>query len=98
MKYGFHPAAEVEHLEQVTYLEQQQPGLGRRYLAEVEAAIARACTGSVKYPIAQAPDLRRIFVHGFPFTILFREVDGMIRILAVAHYRRRPRYWVGRVR
>ena len=97
MKHRFHPAAKAEHLEQIAYFEEQQTGLGRRYLTEVESAIARACAAPRQHRLENAPDLRRIIVHGFPFAILFREVDGIVQILAIAHYRRRPRYWLARL-
>jgi hypothetical protein len=29
--------------------------------------------------------------------MLFRAVDGAVQILAVAHYRRRPGYWLTRL-
>lgn len=97
MKHRFHPAAESEHLEQVAWFEQQQVGLGRRYLEAVETAIARACTAPQRHRVALSPDLRRIVVSGFPFAILFRELDGVVQIVAVPHYRRRPSYWLGRL-
>lgn len=31
MNYRFHPAAEAEHLEQITFYESRQRGLGARY-------------------------------------------------------------------
>ncbi len=97
MKHGFHPAAEAEHLEQIAWFEQQQLGLGRRFLTEVESAIARACASPMQHRVERAPDVRRVVVHGFPFAILFREVGGVIQILAISHYRRRPGYWLPRV-
>ncbi len=97
MTFSFHPAAEAEHLEQVAWFEEQQIGLGRRYLTEVESAIARACAAPRQYRVEHAPDVRRITVRGFPFEILFRAVDGAVQILAVAHYRRRAGYWLTRL-
>lgn len=97
MNFGFHPAAEAEHLEQVAWFEQQQAGLGRRYLTEVESAIARACAAPRRHRVQFPPDVRRVMVHGFPLEIMFRDVGGTIQVLAVSHYRRRPRYWLPRL-
>jgi hypothetical protein len=33
VNYGFHPAAEAEHLEQIAFYESRQQGLGARYTA-----------------------------------------------------------------
>ena len=30
-------------------------------------------------------------------TVIYREHSGEVQVLAVAHYRRRPGYWLGRV-
>ena len=81
----------------MAYFEQQQTGLGRRYLDAVESAIAKACASPKRHRVELAPDVRRIFVNGFPFAILYREVDDTVQILAVPHYRRMPRYWLGRL-
>ena len=97
MSYQFHPEAEAEHLETITYYETQQPGLGASYLAEFEAALERVCDGPSRYPIERRPDIRRIRLPRFPFTVLFREARGTVQVLAVAHYRRRPFYWLSRL-
>jgi len=98
MKYIFHPAAESEHLETVTYYESQRRGLGAAYLTEFESAMAGICEAPRRYPVATKPDIRRGRMKKFPFSILFREISGSVQILAVAHHRRQPEYWIGRVR
>ena len=97
MTYQFHPEAQAEHLETVAYYEIQQPGLGASYLAEFELAMAWVCESPNRYPIEGQPDIRRIKLLRFPFTILFRESQGTVQVLAVAHHRRRPSYWLSRL-
>ena len=97
MSYQVHPEAENEHLETVAYYEAQQPGLGASYLAEFELALDRVCEAPSRYPIERRPDIRRIRLQRFPFTVLFREFDGTVQVLAVAHHRRRPSYWLSRL-
>ena len=96
MSYHFHAEAEAEHLENVAYYETQQPGLGASYLAEFESALERVCEAPNRYSIEREPDIRRIRLRRFPYTVLFRESDGRVQVLAVAHYRRRPMYWLSR--
>jgi len=96
MSYVFHPAAEAEHLESIAFYESKLPGLGAAYLAEFENVMKRVCDGPQRYPIEKEPDIRRILMNRFPFTVLYREKDGVVQVLAVAHQRRRPRYWLGR--
>lgn len=97
MSYVFHPAAEAEHLESVAYFECKSPGLGASYLTEFEDVMKRACESPQRYAIEKEPHVRRIRMKRFPYAVLFREVSGVVHVLAVAHYRRRPRYWLGRI-
>jgi len=96
MSYSFHPAAEAEFLESVAFYESRQPGLGAAYLAEFESAMKHVCDSPHRYPIELEPDIRRIHMNRFPFPVLYREKSGVIQVLAAAHQRRRPQYWLGR--
>lgn len=95
MTSEFHPEAQAEHLETVAYYETQQAGLGASYLAKFESVLDMACESPNRYPIEGEPEIRRIKLIRFPYTVLFRESDGTIQVLAVAHHRCRPLYWLG---
>jgi plasmid stabilization system protein ParE len=41
--------------------------------------------------------MRRVMLHRFPYFVVFRELPHKIQIIAVAHAKRRPGYWRGRV-
>lgn len=97
MSYFFSEAARAEHLEQVAYYEERKVGLGARYLAAFEAAMARVCEHPARFPIEHAPDIRRMRVPGFPFNILYRQVADEVEVLVLAAHARRPGYWLGRV-
>ena len=92
----YHHAAEDELLAEIGFLEGRVPGLGRRFYAEVK----RAEKFLEQFPESApelAPDIRQHPLHKFPFSLLYSiQHDGLL-ILAVAHHRRRPRYWIGRV-
>ena len=96
MSYYFSPAAETEHLETVAYYESKKPGLGAFYLTEFENIMVNICKFPHRNPIDKEPDIRRKRMNKFPFTILYREISNSVQILAVAHHRRRPLYWLGR--
>ena len=97
MTYGFHPAAEAEHLETIAWYESRGAGLGARYLVEFERVLTHVCEHPHRHRLEHLPDIRRVHMRGFPFTIIYREVDGQVEVLAVAHHRRRPTYWMARV-
>jgi toxin ParE1/3/4 len=59
--------------------------------------IANVCEIPARYRTEFPPAISRARVQGFPYNVIFREVDGSIQVLAVAHHRRRPLYWLGRL-
>lgn len=93
MKVRFHPAAEAEHLEQIAFYESRERGLGARYLDRFNVVLSQVCAAPASMPIVRPPDIRRARVRPFPLTIMFRERNGEVQIIAVAHHRREPHYW-----
>ncbi len=91
----FHPLAEQELLDAVSYYEEQETGLGLEYLGEVEHAV----NFLVRYPEAGSKvsgSTRRLTLPKFPYSLLYRLMEEQIRVLAVAHHKRKPQYWVDR--
>jgi len=97
VSYFFHPAAETEHLESIAYYESKRSGLGATYLTEFESSMNNICDAPHRNAVEKQPDIRRFRMNRFPFTILYRDSSGDIQVLAVAHKRRRPQYWFGRL-
>ena len=96
MTIWFHPEAEAEHLETVAYYETRRSGLGSHYLAAFEQALKAVRTDTHRFRIVQEPDIRRAPLVRFPLSIIYRETSGRIEILALAHHKRRPAYWIAR--
>jgi hypothetical protein len=92
----YHHAAEDELLAEIGYLELRVSGLGRRFHNEVR----KAENDLAKYPELApevAPGIRKYPLRKFPFSLLYSlEQDGVLNP-AVAHHRRHPLYWTGRV-
>lgn len=97
MKYRFHRAATGEHYDNVNFYEGRLPGLGADYLAEFESAMTHICNTPEFYPTIGAPDIHKAGLKRFPFHIIYRIGQSQIVVLAVAHQRRRPAYWMGRL-
>ena len=96
MKLLYHEAAEQELLSEVAYLEAQATGLGRRFLQEIRR-IELLLSSSPEANPEMRPGLRTKGMKSFRYTIVYSlEAEGVL-ILAVAHHRRRPFYWLGRV-
>ena len=92
--------AQADMAEASRWYDAQQSGLGVDFLRSVGRVIARIeatpRTGSRVPGVADA-DIRRVFVRRFPYHVVYIELPDRAQILAIAHHRRRPRYWIGRV-
>ena len=84
------------------WAEGRREGLCLEFFDEVDATIRRI----LEFPRLGAavprvpPDLpvRRLAVRRFPYHVVYLETAEALRILAVAHDRRRPSYWQTRLR
>ena len=84
--------AQQEFLDQVSYYEERERGLGERFRQAVEAAAALASA----HPKLGSPwkfRTRRVFPKGFKFSVVYRIEPTELVVFAVAHFRRRPTYW-----
>ena len=97
MSYWLHPEAAQEHKKQVAYYQEIQAGLGARYHAEFLSTLERVCASPNRFRIVLSPDIRRAIFKVFHFDVIYREVDGVVQVLAIAHQRRQPAYWAGRL-
>jgi len=92
---SYHRLAELELNEAAAYYELEEPGLGARFLTEVD----RCIEAIVKHPQAGAiilGDVRRRLVRRFPYAVLYTIKPEGVRILTIMNLKRRPLYWIGR--
>lgn len=92
MTFSFHPEAEEEFLDAVSYYEDCEPGLGVDLAREVRASINNALNYPLMWPLF-SDEIRRCLVHRFPFGVLTSSEPDGIFIIAVMHLHRRPDYW-----
>jgi plasmid stabilization system protein ParE len=102
LPFTLHSLAELDVLDAWEWYEQQQPGLGDRFVVAVGAAIARAS----RSPKAGTPAIheangevveRRIATAGFPYAVRYRVTDGQLLVMAVYHQRRDPNFGADRL-
>ena len=88
--------AEAELVEAVEYYNQQLPGLGYEFAAEVKATFARLAAFPEAWPAFSACS-RRCLVNRFPYGVLYHLQGERILVLAIMHLRRDPRCWQERL-
>ncbi len=90
------PEADRELFEgAVFYAERANVELGLAFIAEFERALSVLC---------QSPQLgaqwrhatRRFPLRRFPYSIIYQIGTEELRVIAIAHQRRKPGYWAGR--
>ena len=83
--------AQDEFLDQISFYETREKGLGERFRLAVQAATTLAAT----HPKLGSPwklRTRRVFPKGFRFSVVYRIESEELVVFAVAHFRRRPTY------
>jgi toxin ParE1/3/4 len=95
--FRFHPAAALEFAEfaeAAEWYEERRSGLGSEFVGAVRARVDRLLEAPERWPLAAGA--RRALVTKFPYAVVYREVEDEIEIIAIAHVKRRPKYWSSR--
>jgi plasmid stabilization system protein ParE len=88
----FHEDAQSDLQDAVFYYEARMVGLGLNLFFDVEDAVALIGSNPEACPLI-GKAVRRIVLRRYPYSIIYAVDESRIRILAVAHHRRRPAYW-----
>jgi toxin ParE1/3/4 len=98
--YSFHPEALEEYAEATRYyLREASARVAERFVTAVEAAVAGLVESPTRWPIVEAPAIRRYLFRLFPYVIYFRwePLTERVTIYAVTHSSREPGYWRHRI-
>lgn len=96
MNFILHPKAESDLREAAEFYRQRAgSSLSRALIEEFEHTINLL----LQHPKLGTPwrhDTRMLVLKRFPYSVIYREINNQIVVLAVAHQSRRPGYWSGR--
>ncbi|MBS0357172.1 MAG: type II toxin-antitoxin system RelE/ParE family toxin [Proteobacteria bacterium] len=96
MRFSFHPLALEEAVRAASwYRAGGSPRAALNLMANVQSCIELIR----RHPDIGTPfvrDTRRLTLESFPYWVVYRIEGDVLRILAIAHQRRRPRYWAKR--
>lgn len=101
MKFRVLSAANAEAIAAALWYDDRQVGLADAFLAEMQAAFesirhAPQSMALLEY-YAGKHEVRRCLMHRFPYAMIFVCRPDEVVIVAVAHTRRRPLYWLNRL-
>jgi toxin ParE1/3/4 len=95
--FTIHADAEEELRKALEHYEERRPGLGREFLTEFEAALERVRENPYLYAAEDESGARFCPLRRFQYSLVYLDFDDHVWIVAVAHQRRRPRYWARRL-
>jgi len=93
-------AALAEAAEAAAWYEREVPALGEDFLDELDRALAGISERPHAWPrlgTVRRRAVRRFVLRRFPFNVVYIRRSDHVLVVAVAHHRRRPRYWAGRL-
>lgn len=88
--------AKTDIREARRWYEDQRAGLGREFVAEVEATLARIRAMPLRF-LGVMPGVRRALTNRFPYAVYFWVDDSRIMVLVVIHTSRDSAAWRQRV-
>jgi plasmid stabilization system protein ParE len=94
--FSFHPEALEEAFAAARWYRERSPRAAQRFVAELNHAIDTIVEAPRRWPISLR-GTRKLKLPHFPYLVIYREREGAVLILAVAHGHRRPGYWTSRL-
>lgn len=94
-RLSFNALARQELREATAFYNKETPALAHAFLDEVEYALTQVRDFPHSCPLLSRT-VRKKVLRRFPYNILYSVRSEEIRILAIAHQKRRPFYWRGR--
>jgi len=101
LRIEFHELVDIDLEHAWTWYEDQQRGLGDRFLEAIHAAVLRAS----RWPTTGQPVLRdeeggiverKLPTNGFPYAVRYRILDDRLIVIAVLHQHRHPNFGTDR--
>jgi hypothetical protein len=101
VRVDLHPEARKEARSAALWYEARRAGWGDRFLERLDEVLTRLGESPSLYAIwpgtADAPvPIRKAALEQFPYLLAFEIHAEHVLVLAVAHAKRRPLYWLAR--
>lgn len=77
------------------WYQQKAEGLGDDFVVELESVYQKVIDNPQRPKVFQK-GFRRYSLFRFPFSVIYRESEDCIYVVAVMHMRRKPGYWLSR--
>lgn len=96
-RFRFHPEARIEAQAAATWYRGQSREAARGFTDAVAEGVQSIRERPEAWATWRRVDVRRRVLRRFPYSIFFVVENDIVIIVAVAHHRRRPGYWLPRL-
>lgn len=101
MNLQVEPSALLELFEAAAWYDDAKDGLGREFIAAIEEAFELIkAAPQLHSPLEHwclAWEVRRYCLRRFPYVVVYWIHGDFVTVVAIAHGRRRPLYWIDRL-
>jgi plasmid stabilization system protein ParE len=94
--FRFHPEAREEFRDAVRWYRARDRRASSEFRVAVSSAIRVIAEAPQRWP-EYLHGTRRFVMQRFPFSVVYLDDPELVTIIAVAHSKRRPGYWKGRL-
>ena len=92
-----HPEAIEDARAARLWYTERSPLAAAAFVAEPDRAVAAFGEAPGRWP-RHLGNARRFVMQHFPLTVVYRELQDRVEVIAVVHAKRRPGYWRDRLR
>jgi hypothetical protein len=101
VRVELHPEVREEVRAAALWYEEQRAGLGDRFVERFDEVVSRLEEAAAMYPVWPGTESAPVPIHKaaldqFPYLIAFERHAERVLVLAVAHAKRLPLYWLAR--
>src|SRR5258708_3431342 len=88
----------AEEIEETAAWYGKRSGIARaEFLLEIDRALDAVLEAPLRWP-SNVDGTKRYVCRTFPYTLIYFVEDDIVFVVAVAHQKRKPRYWRDRLR
>jgi plasmid stabilization system protein ParE len=93
-RFSVHPQARAELKQAARRYEEQTEGAGERLVILVRAALKTIAAAPERWP--DRGGHRQLPLSRYPYAVVYTVSDDEVKVMAIAHGKRKPRYWTKR--
>lgn len=101
MKFRVLSAAQIEMTQSALWYDDRQFGLADDFIDEVQTALQSIAENPESSPCLEhyfgTHEIRRCLFKRFPFVVIYLNRPDEVIVVAIAHRRRHPAYWLSRI-